>query len=138
MKNVRIVKGVKTLRGEEGTWAGARRETVETVLRPAGGEGTSLKRGVNERFARRHSSVATRHSRFATCPAAQGALPGLAFTLIELLVVIAIMAILAALIIPITGAVTRAKLRSRTKTELRQIESAIVNYKTKKGIYPPD
>jgi prepilin-type N-terminal cleavage/methylation domain-containing protein len=61
-----------------------------------------------------------------------------AFTLIELLVVIAIMAVLAALIIPITGAVTRAKLRTRTKAELRQLESAIENYKSKKGFYPPD
>jgi prepilin-type N-terminal cleavage/methylation domain-containing protein len=61
-----------------------------------------------------------------------------AFTLIELLVVIAIMAILAALIIPITGAVTRHKLRSRTRAELRSIETAIVDYKTKKGFYPPD
>ena len=61
-----------------------------------------------------------------------------AFTLIELLVVIAIMAILAALIIPITGAVTRHKLRSRTRVELKSIESAIVDYKTKKGFYPPD
>jgi prepilin-type N-terminal cleavage/methylation domain-containing protein len=70
----------------------------------------------------RHSRPAIRH----------------AFTLIELLVVIGIMAILAALIIPITGAVTRAKLRSRTRAELRSIESAIENYKSKKGYYPPD
>ena len=62
----------------------------------------------------------------------------LAFTLIELLVVIAIMAVLAALIIPITGAVTRHKLRSRTRTELRSIESAIEDYKAKRGYYPPD
>src|SRR5215475_4644520 len=62
----------------------------------------------------------------------------LAFTLIELLVVVAIMAVLASLIIPITGAVTRHKLRSRTRVELRSIESAIVDYKTKKGYYPPD
>jgi prepilin-type N-terminal cleavage/methylation domain-containing protein len=95
-----------------------RRDTVETV--PSVG-GTSLKRGVNER--------GTRHPSFAT---------RLAFTLIELLVVIAIMAILAALIIPITGAVTRNKLRNRTKGELRSIETAIVDYKTKKGYYPPD
>ncbi len=80
-----------------------------------------LNRGVNEKF--------TRHSPHVTPPG---------FTLIELLVVIAIMAVLAALIIPITGAVTRAKLRSRTRAELRQIESAIINYKTKKGFYPPD
>jgi type II secretory pathway pseudopilin PulG len=54
------------------------------------------------------------------------------------LVVIAIMAVLASLIIPITGAVTRHKLRSRTKTELKSIETAIEDYKTKKGYYPPD
>jgi prepilin-type N-terminal cleavage/methylation domain-containing protein len=62
----------------------------------------------------------------------------LAFTLIELLVVIGIMAILAALIIPITGAVSRQKLRNRTKAELRSIETAIEDYKTKRGYYPPD
>jgi len=61
-----------------------------------------------------------------------------AFTLIELLVVIAIMAILAAMIFPITGAVTRHKLRSRTKAELRSIETAIADYKSTKGYYPPD
>jgi prepilin-type N-terminal cleavage/methylation domain-containing protein len=61
-----------------------------------------------------------------------------AFTLIELLVVIAIMAVLAALIIPITGAVNKAKLRSRTRAELRAIETAIIDYKTKRGYYPPD
>jgi prepilin-type N-terminal cleavage/methylation domain-containing protein len=76
-----------------------------------------------------HSPLANRHSSRGT---------RLAFTLIELLVVIGIMAILAALIIPITGAVTRHKLRSRTKTEFREIEMAIENYKTKKGYYPPD
>src|SRR5262245_43707494 len=70
----------------------------------------------------RHPSPATRH----------------AFTLIDLLVVIAIMAVLAALIIPITGAVNRHKLRSRTRAELRSIETAIEDYKTKKGYYPPD
>jgi len=62
----------------------------------------------------------------------------LAFTLIELLVVIAIIAILAAMIIPITGAVKKMKLRTRTETELRTIENAINQYKTKHGFYPPD
>src|SRR5436190_10596583 len=75
------------------------------------------------------SALVTGHSTLVT---------RLAFTLIELLVVIAIMAVLAALIIPITGAVTRHKLRSRTKTEMRLIENAIEDYKTKKGYYPPD
>jgi len=53
-------------------------------------------------------------------------------------VVIAIMAILAALIIPITGAVTRHKLRSRTRAELKSIETWIEDYKTKRGYFPPD
>src|SRR6516164_3226495 len=44
------------------------------------------------------------------------------FTLIELLIVIAIIAILAAMIIPITGAVKKAKLRGRTEKELTQVE----------------
>ena len=77
----------------------------------------------------RHSTLITRPSTLAT---------RLAFTLIELLVVIAIMAVLAALIIPITGAVNRHKLRSRTRAELRSIETAIEDYKTKRGYYPPD
>src|SRR5689334_19390274 len=62
----------------------------------------------------------------------------LAFTLIELLVVIAIIAILAAMIIPITGAVKRMKLRTRTQTQLKAVETAILQYKTKHGFYPPD
>jgi prepilin-type N-terminal cleavage/methylation domain-containing protein len=103
-----------------------RRETVETVPCSAAAGNTSLKRGVNEKDSRTsnipHSTLSAR----------------LAFTLIELLVVIGIMAILAALIIPITGAVTRHKLRSRTRSELRSIETAIEDYKSKKGYYPPD
>jgi len=82
------------------------------------------------------SSFVSRQSSLDTCRSTPGA--RLAFTLIELLVVIAIMSILAALIIPITGAVTRHKLRSRTRAELRSIESAIEDYKTKRGYYPPD
>src|SRR5215468_7634745 len=77
----------------------------------------------------RRSSLATRHSSLVT---------RLAFTLIELLVVIAIMSVLAALIIPVTSAVNRHKLRSRTRAEMRSIETAIEDYKTKKGYYPPD
>jgi len=62
----------------------------------------------------------------------------LAFTLIELLVVIAIIAILAAMIIPVTGAVKRMKLRTRTQGQLAAVETAIVQYKNKHGFYPPD
>ena len=61
-----------------------------------------------------------------------------AFTLIELLVVIAIIAILAALVMPITRAVTAAKMKNRARTELAEIETAIERYKTKLGHYPPD
>src|SRR6185295_5062625 len=60
------------------------------------------------------------------------------FTLIELLVVIAVIAILAAMIIPITGAVNKTKIRSKAKGELAQIETAIESYHAKHGIYPPD
>jgi prepilin-type N-terminal cleavage/methylation domain-containing protein len=62
----------------------------------------------------------------------------LAFTLIELLVVIAIIAILASMIFPISGAVNKAKIRSRALAELTQIETAIAQYQIKLGHYPPD
>jgi prepilin-type N-terminal cleavage/methylation domain-containing protein len=60
------------------------------------------------------------------------------FTLIELLIVIAIISILAALIIPITRAVNRNKVRARARAELKLLEMAIENYKSKLGHYPPD
>ncbi len=60
------------------------------------------------------------------------------FTLVELLVVIAIISLLAAMIIPITGAVKRNEIRSKARAELTQVQSAIENYKTKLGHYPPD
>ncbi len=61
-----------------------------------------------------------------------------AFTLIELLIVIAIIAILAALIFPVTGAINRKKMITRTKAELGLVKMAIDNYQTKLGFYPPD
>jgi prepilin-type N-terminal cleavage/methylation domain-containing protein len=61
-----------------------------------------------------------------------------AFTLIELLVVIAVISILAALVIPVTGAVNAGKIKARTRAELAQIETAIERYKAKLGHYPPD
>jgi len=60
------------------------------------------------------------------------------FTLIELLIVIAIIAILAAMIIPISGAVTRNRIKAKARTELEQVATAIDMYKAKLGHYPPD
>ena len=61
-----------------------------------------------------------------------------AFTLIELLVVIAIIAILAAMIIPISGAVAKRRKITVAQTQLKALELAIDGYKTKLGFYPPD
>ena len=61
-----------------------------------------------------------------------------AFTLIELLVVIAVISLLAAMIFPVTGAVTRNRIRSRARSELEQMVTAIDDYKAKLGHYPPD
>ena len=61
-----------------------------------------------------------------------------AFTLIELLIVIAIIGILAALLIPVGGAIKENAKKRRAATELSQIETAIERYKAKYGFYPPD
>jgi prepilin-type N-terminal cleavage/methylation domain-containing protein len=68
----------------------------------------------------------------------QSAIGDLGFTLIELLVVIGIIALLAAMIFPVTGAINRAKIRSRAKAELAKLETAIMAYHAKYGHYPPD
>jgi prepilin-type N-terminal cleavage/methylation domain-containing protein len=60
------------------------------------------------------------------------------FTLIELLIVISIIAILAAMVIPISGAVNRNKVRAKARVELEQVATAIEMYKSKLGHYPPD
>jgi prepilin-type N-terminal cleavage/methylation domain-containing protein len=79
-----------------------------------------------------HASRITHHASRITHHASR------AFTLIELLVVIAIIAILAALIFPVVGAVNRAKIRARAQAEMSQIVMGIENYKAKLGHYPPD
>jgi prepilin-type N-terminal cleavage/methylation domain-containing protein len=71
--------------------------------------------------ASRHASRVTRHG----------------FTLIELLVVISIMALIAALLFPVTGVIKRQQYLKTATAELNQIETALDNYKAKYGIYPP-
>jgi prepilin-type N-terminal cleavage/methylation domain-containing protein len=73
-----------------------------------------------------------------SCSSGFGLCHRVAFTLIELLIVIAIIAILAAMIIPISGAVNRAKIRSKARVELEHVATAIDLYKAKLGHYPPD
>lgn len=60
------------------------------------------------------------------------------FTLIELLVVMAIIAALAALIVWGTSGAGAAKVRSRVRVELSQIENAINSFHKKHGFYPAD
>jgi len=60
-----------------------------------------------------------------------------AFTLIELLVVIAIIALLAAMIIPVGGAVNRHKLQAAAKAGRAQMEMLIESYHARTGVYPP-
>jgi len=62
---------------------------------------------------------------------------GHAFTLIELLVVISIIAVLAAFTIPVMSSVLKAQKISVAKAELSLIETALENYKSKYGAYPP-
>jgi prepilin-type N-terminal cleavage/methylation domain-containing protein len=61
-----------------------------------------------------------------------------AFTLVEVLIVISIIAILASMIIPISGSVNRNKIRAKARVELEQVATAIELYKAKFGHYPPD
>jgi prepilin-type N-terminal cleavage/methylation domain-containing protein len=60
-----------------------------------------------------------------------------AFTLVELLVVISIIGIIAALIIPVAGTIAIHKKINVAQAEMRQIETALEDYKAKYGTYPP-
>jgi prepilin-type N-terminal cleavage/methylation domain-containing protein len=64
--------------------------------------------------------------------------PRHAFTLIELLVVIAIMAALAALLLPVVGAVKKHQYIYNAQSEMAKLETAIDRYKAAYGFYPPD
>jgi prepilin-type N-terminal cleavage/methylation domain-containing protein len=59
------------------------------------------------------------------------------FTLVELLVVISIISLLATFTIVGLKSVNRTRKLSTAKIELRELELAIENYKTKYGAYPP-
>ncbi|MBC8001353.1 MAG: type II secretion system protein [Opitutaceae bacterium] len=61
-----------------------------------------------------------------------------AFTLIELLVVIAVIGVLAGLIFPITKGLKTTRIKRVASAELSQMETAIQNYKSKLGYFPPD
>lgn len=61
-----------------------------------------------------------------------------AFTLIELLVVIAIIAILAAITFPTVSAIKNRQTIKKVEAERDQVLTAIENYKTELGHYPPD
>ncbi len=58
--------------------------------------------------------------------------------MIELLVVIGVIVALAALTFPVMNAIQRQQTLHRAQVELKQIETAIEDYKTKLGFYPPD
>jgi prepilin-type N-terminal cleavage/methylation domain-containing protein len=77
----------------------------------------------------RSKRLVTRHPTPVTCPA---------FTLVELLAVIAIIGVLAALLIPTISKINAMRAVSKTKAELKEVESWIVEYKAKRGYYPPD
>src|ERR1700744_3767124 len=59
------------------------------------------------------------------------------FTLMELLTVIAVIGILTAFTIPGLRGVQRSAKISRVKAELQQVETALENYKSRYGFYPP-
>ena len=60
-----------------------------------------------------------------------------AFTLIELLVVVAIMGVLAALILPVAGAVKKHQYIYNIQAQMAQLETAIDRYHAAYGFYPP-
>ena len=63
--------------------------------------------------------------------------PRRGFTLIELLVVISIIAVLTAMTIPVLGSVKRRQYIQHAQSELAFFSTAIENYKSVFGFYPP-
>ena len=64
--------------------------------------------------------------------------PRCAFTLIELLTVIAIIGVIAALILPVAGAVKKRQYLYNAQAEMEKVATAIDRYKAAYGFYPPD
>ena len=64
--------------------------------------------------------------------------PRAGYTLIELLVVMGIIAVIASLILPITKSLKKRRIISVAQAQLNQVQTAIENYKSKIGFYPPD
>lgn len=61
-----------------------------------------------------------------------------AFTLIEMLAVIAIIAVLASLVVGLTSRASRASRDAKLKVMRDQLVTAIEDYKSQYGFYPPD
>ena len=59
------------------------------------------------------------------------------FTLVELLVVILIIAILVALLVPAIAAAVRAANAARVSSEISNLQTALADFKSKYGEYPP-
>lgn len=59
------------------------------------------------------------------------------FTLIELLMVITIIALLAGLLLPVIGAAQRRAQTARTLSEIHLLETAITQFRSRYGVYPP-